>query len=79
MIRLQKIQRNDRTISCEAFVEDSVTPIPLCYDFETQNLDNYVLPDNYEYCKEHISFAKDYLKNCRNIANIPEKKTIMWY
>lgn len=79
MVRLKNIKVNDFCATCDAFVEDCDTPVFLKYDYKNQRLNDYKLPQGYEYCSSHIKHAQNYLETIINKENVPNDYTIMWY
>lgn len=79
MIKLTKITRNDNIISCQAFVEDCDTCFTISLNETTSELEDYRLPQGYEWCASHIAHAKRYLKTLIGKSIISDEHTIMWY
>lgn len=79
MIKLKGITKNSFSVNCKAYIEDCNEPIILSFDVLTSKLNDVSLPMGYEWCKSHISHAKDYLKSLVSQNTIPESHTILWY
>ena len=80
MVKLTDIQRTGDTIRCKAYVEDCEEPVNLMFHIRSHILDDFTLPNGYEYCDWHILiYAKKYLEEAANMVSIPKEKLIMWY
>lgn len=80
MIKIKNIKINDTLITCDIFPEDSVKNGLLKIDRVKNEIINYSLPKDYEWCKSHLNHARNYLIDlANNSSNIPDEKLIMWY
>lgn len=79
MIKLDNITIKENIIMCDIYPEDSIKKGILKVDFTTKEILEYTLPENYEYCKNHISHAKNFLLEMIESGTILKTKTIMWY
>ena len=80
MIRLKKIRRENDSFVCEAYVEDCSIPVHVIYDIKTRSIPEYALPEEYHYCKEHISMARRYFDFVLSgKEKLKQEKLIMWY
>lgn len=79
MVRLKNLKVTDLFATCDAYVEDCDTPVFLKFDYKSKKLDNYTLPQGYEYCSSHIKYVQNYLEKIKSIENVPSEHTIMWY
>lgn len=79
MIKLENIQKHNDIISCNAFLEDSVTAVVLKYNTSKDEFETFSLPKGYEWCSSHITHARQYLKTLNDKADVPKERLIMWY
>lgn len=79
MIELKQIRKNEKQITCEAYIEGETPFVMLAIDFSTG--EEYIgkLPDEYKRPPEHIRIALNYLASLKNSDAVPETKLIMWY
>lgn len=78
MIRLVHITKNEKTITCGAFLEDCKEEIPLVFDIATGKILPVQLPKDYEWCSTHIGHARWFLKGMLEKGEFTESKLIMW-
>ena len=76
MLRMEKINKNNDIVSCVLFPEDSNDGCAFEYNTKTKET-KCELPKGYEYCTMHITMARTYIQ--KNIDNLPDRKTMMWY
>lgn len=78
MVKLRNIRRTNGYILCDAFVEDCQEPTRLALNETSAELDDYALPNGYEWCDYHIAYAKRYLQNLigKNIET--STRNIVW-
>lgn len=79
MLKLRNIKKNDGTIECDIYPEDSASCGTLSYDFIKKTVTKSSLPEGYEWCKTHIAHAKQALQKMIDENEIPEEKLVMWY
>lgn len=80
MIKLKNIVNEDGILSCQVFPEDSELAGNIKVDLNNKQIISFNLPSGYEWCKNHLQHAKDYLlKLYISGENIPKEKTLMWY
>ncbi len=77
MIKLKNIKKNNDTISCLIYPEDSKEPGNLIINLSTK-VEKYNLPDGYDWCKYHVSHASRALIELAQQKDIPSEKLIMW-
>ncbi len=79
MIKLKNIVIENNIVICDIFPEDSVENGTVKIDMHN-SFTSVVFPKGYEWCKNHIDHAKEYLINLYNSkSSIPNEKVIMWY
>ena len=79
MIKLKNIKINDKTIICNIIPEDCQNIGYLEINILEKNISNYSLPTGYEWCKNHIEHAKNYILNTLNKnKSFPLEKTLIW-
>ena len=79
MIRLERIEIKNNTISCVVFVEDCTEPVFLSVDIASGEMNSTRLPLGYEWCRPHLAMAKRVMLDMLNSGTIENEKTIMWY
>lgn len=80
MIKLKNIEINNHVLSCNIIPEDSELSGNITVDAMSKNIIDFKLPKEYEWCKNHLQHAKEYLLDLYfSGENIPQEKTIMWY
>ena len=79
MIKLKNIVIDNNVAVCDIIVEDSNTCGKIEVDLEENTIKHYLLPTGYEWCKNHLNHAKEYLiEIARTKEGVPTEKTIMW-
>lgn len=78
MVRLANITRNNGSITCDIFPEDSPSAGHLTVAIESGEF-VYSLPEGYEWCKSHVGHARRTLLQLASENRIPSRKLIMWY
>lgn len=79
MIKLKNIMIEENIAKCEIVPEDSKNAGRLEVDLVTKMITECSLPIGYEWCKNHVAHAKEYLLNVSKSRDIPTNKMIMWY
>lgn len=80
MVKLKNIVIENNIAKSEIIPEDCKTNGYIEVDLSENKILNFVLPDGYEHCRNHIAHAKNYLIELfGSKADIPEEKIIMWY
>ena len=80
MVKLKNIVINGNTAKCDIYPEDSSVNGSLEVNLQTKGIISYTLPVGYEWCKNHIAHAKNYLVDISKSNNeISTEKLIMWY
>ena len=79
MVKLKNIRRTNGFIVCEAFVEDCTESIELKLNETSAELDDYNLPDGYDWCISHVTHARKFLRTLIGKPNESTQRTIMWY
>ncbi len=77
MVKLENIRRDKDRIYCDAYPEDSKSPIRMEVSISTGAVSHSDFPTGYEYCSSHIRHAKRFL--LENADKLPETQLIMWY
>ncbi len=79
MIELKRIRKNENTIESDIYPEDSTIAGHIVVDLSDEETKEYALPEGYEYCKEHITMARNRLIKLSKEKEIPERDMVMWY
>lgn len=79
MIKLEHINTTNDLISCTAFVEDCTEPIQISVNKISQEMVSSPLPENYEWCRTHLIYAKRALLAMIENGEIETSTMIMWY
>ena len=79
MVRLKNIKRNNNIIECDIIPEDSEEYGHVVVNIETADVESFRLPKNFEWCTNHVYFAKKALLKMVDDNNLLEEKLVMWY
>lgn len=79
MIKLKNIKIENDTVTCDLLPEDSSEYGYIVVNIHTKNIQEYVLPQGYEWCKNHIEHAKENLIKMCETNTLQNELTIMWY
>lgn len=77
MVKLKNLKKNNDTILCDVFPEDSVNSGTLVVN-TSGNVIDYSLPDGYEWCINHIYHAARKIRELVNNGTLPSEITVMW-
>lgn len=75
MLRLERIERNNNEISCDALLEDCKERLHLVLNLQERAFRPFSMPKGYEWCNTHIAAARRFLLNTEPL---PDKKLIYW-
>ena len=79
MVRLKNIERNNNIIECDIIPEDSEEYGHVAVNIETADVESYCLPENFEWCTNHVRYAKWVLLEMADDLDLPEERLVMWY
>ena len=79
MVRLKNIMKSSSFIECDIIPEDSSQSGHIVVDFISEEIKESSLPDGYEWCRNHVTHAKNKLIELSTKENIPDEKLVMWY
>lgn len=79
MLKLRNIKRNETVIECDIIPEDSNHAGHMIVDMDSGNIQEYSLPDGYEWCRNHVNHAQTELLKLSREKDIPGEKLVMWY
>lgn len=81
MILLKNIKINNDIVECDMFPENSKESGHMKLNLKNGEIENYSLPTGFEYCKNHVYKAGNYLiKHIKEIISTPiHEKMLMWY
>ena len=79
MVKLKSIKKNNSLIECDIFPGDSLKSGHIVVDIVSAEVQEYSLPEGYEWCINHINHAKNKLIELSTENNIPKEKLVMWY
>ena len=80
MIRLKNIEKNNNILECDIFPEDSKIYGHIKVNLVSKEIDDYTLPKEYEWCRNHVVHAqKALLELAVSKEPLPKNKLIMWY
>lgn len=79
MVKLLNIKKNDNIIECDIMPEDSSKKGHLVVDISSEDILEYTLPADYEWCINHVHHAKRFLLRLKTSNDIPDERLIMWY
>lgn len=78
MVRLKNIERNSNIIECDIIPEDSIESGHVSVQIDSKKIENFSLPNGYEWCRNHVEHARMALLKLVQEDNIPNEKLIMW-
>ena len=67
MVRLKNLEKSNITVECDIIPEDSKQLGHIVVNLDSGELENYSLPEGYEWCRNHVQ------------KNMPDEKLLMWY
>lgn len=76
MIKLENIKINGNVVECDIYPEDSKTGGHIAVDTLNGKIVKCVMPTGYEWCKNHLEHAREYITerlNETNDLNVSEK------
>lgn len=81
MVKLRNIKKNSTIAECDIFPEDSVQCGHIIVDLKTEEVKEYTLPVEYEWCRKHIYHAADNLIKLVKLKEeeFPAEYLIKWY
>lgn len=79
MVKLKNIKRNNISIECDIYPEDSANSGHIIVDMNTEELKNSVLPAGYEWCINHVNHARRRLIELLGEKDLPEEDLVMWH
>jgi len=79
MVILKNIKKNDNYIECDIYPEDSTSCGHILVDTATKDIIEYVLPEGYEWCRNHVNHARFALVEIADQLELPNEKIVMWY
>lgn len=75
-ITLLKHEMMEKALMDKGYSQDAGHMI---VDVESEEIKDYFLPTGYEWCKNHISYARQMLITLSQDEDIPKEKIVMWY
>lgn len=78
MVKLKNLKRNDHIGECDIFPEDSLRAGHIVIDLDREELQEYSLPDGYEWCVNHVHHAAKGLADLLREGKMPEEYLMMW-
>ncbi len=79
MVRLKNIKKSDSVIECDILPEDSKQAGHITVSIDSDSIQEYSLPEGYEWCRNHAEHAKVELLKLLSEKNMPDEKLVMWY
>lgn len=78
MIRLKNIKQKNDIIECDIIPEDSTESGYINVDINSGNIIQFKLPNEYEWCRNHVEHAKHALLEMRNKNTLVSERLLMW-
>lgn len=79
MLKLKNIVKNENTVTCDFYPEDSKTPGSLTYDIHNRTI-TYTLPKGYEWCRNHVAHAQFALREvAESDEDYKDSMICCWY
>lgn len=78
MIKLKNIKINDTVAFCDIYPEDSQNKGFIKVDLKFKNIVEFVLPEGYEWCQNHLQHACIELIELSKAENNVQEKTLIW-
>ena len=79
MVKLKNIKKSNSLIECDILPEDSIENGHIVVDLKTEEIKDYFLPQNYEWCRNHVNHASRKLLELNKTNPLPKECTVMWY
>ena len=79
MIKLTDFKTDKSTVSCKIYPEGSSASGALVIEKENGDILDYSLPQNYEWCINHVDHAARELFRLSTDDTFPCEKIIYWY
>ena len=79
MVKLKNIKKNNALIECDILPEDSIERGHIIVDLKSEEIKEYVLPKNYEWCRNHINHAARKLIELNEMNPLPDEYLVMCY
>lgn len=79
MVKLKNIKKDNTSIECDILPEDSVHSGHVVVNLDSEELAGYSLPDEYEWCRNHVNHAKNTLIKLSKEEELPKEYLVMWY
>ncbi|WP_334160370.1 hypothetical protein [Muricomes intestini] len=79
MVRLKNLEKSNITVECDIIPEDSKQLGHIVVNLDSGELENYSLPEGYEWCRNHVHHAQMALYELAKEKNMPDEKLLMWY
>lgn len=79
MVRLKSLKKNSSTVECDIIPEDSKQRGHIVVNLVSGELEDYSLPEGYEWCRNHVHHAQTALYELAKEKNMPDEKIVMWY
>lgn len=79
MVKLKNLKRNDNLAECDIIPEDSQQVGHITVNLDSEELENFLLPADYEWCENHVQHAARTLAELMKNGEMPEEYLVMWY
>lgn len=79
MVILKNIEKNNNIVECDIVPEDSKEIGHVSVKIDTKEIESFILPIGYEWCRNHVEHAKTALLEMMSEDVTPKEKLIMWY
>ncbi|MDO4272700.1 MAG: hypothetical protein Q4D16_03450 [Eubacteriales bacterium] len=79
MVKLKNIKKNNATIECDIYPEDSKQSGHVTVALDSRTVSGYSLPNGYEWCRNHVNHAKTALIELLEAEDLPTEYLVKWY
>lgn len=79
MVRLRNLKKSDEIGECDIIPEDSKQAGHITVNLNSEKLEEFSLPEGYEWCENHVYHAARNLVTLLKGDDIPEEYLVMWY
>ena len=78
MIRLKNIKQKNNILECDIIPENSLESGHIEVDVNSETIIKYVLPQEYEWCRNHVEHAKNGLIEMYKSNTLVDERILMW-
>lgn len=79
MVKLKNLKKSELTAECDILPEDSNISGHIVIDLVSGKVSDFMLPEGYEWCKNHVYHASRKLLQLAQGENFPDEYLVVWY